>query len=141
MAASESEQRIIPLSEVAQHAQKPQQVWIAVDGFVYNITEFLDEHPGGPEIVLEHAGKDATKDFDEIGHSKAALAMMTKYRIGALPEGEGIRRAVASGKASGAAGGSTSSDDSSNMGTWLLYLVPVLLLGFGVWYQFLRPAA
>lgn len=34
-----------------------------VDGKVYDLTEFADEHPGGAELVHKYAGKDATKEF------------------------------------------------------------------------------
>lgn len=34
-----------------------------VDGKVYDLTEFADEHPGGAELVHKYAGRDATKEF------------------------------------------------------------------------------
>lgn len=48
------------------------------------MTKFLEEHPGGEEVLLEVAGKDATKEFDEIGHSKAAKSLVLKYQVGVL---------------------------------------------------------
>ena len=36
-----------------------------VDGKVYDLTEFADEHPGGAELVHKYAGKDATKEFTD----------------------------------------------------------------------------
>lgn len=48
------------------------------------MTKFLEEHPGGEEILLESAGKDATKDFEDIGHSKAAKNLLLKYQVGVL---------------------------------------------------------
>jgi cytochrome b involved in lipid metabolism len=38
--------------------------------------------PGGFDIILSNTGKDATEDFEEIGHSNAAKEMLTKYHIG-----------------------------------------------------------
>jgi hypothetical protein len=29
-------------------------------GNVYDVTEFLENHPGGPEIIVANAGKDAS---------------------------------------------------------------------------------
>ena len=45
-------------------------VWIALHGKVYDMSHFLKEHPGGEEVLLELAGKDGTKCFDDIGHSQ-----------------------------------------------------------------------
>ncbi|KAG5048198.1 hypothetical protein GLYMA_04G044300v4 [Glycine max] len=55
----------------------------AMEG-VLDVTKFLEEHPGGEEVILEVAGKDATKEFDVIGHSKAAQNMVLKYQVGVL---------------------------------------------------------
>lgn len=48
------------------------------------MTKFLEEHPGGDEVLIESAGKDATKEFDDIGHSKAAKEVLLKYQVGVL---------------------------------------------------------
>lgn len=48
------------------------------------MTKFLEEHPGGEEVILEVAGKDATMEFDAIGHSKAAQSLVLKYQVGVL---------------------------------------------------------
>nr|DAD41431.1 TPA_asm: hypothetical protein HUJ06_015754 [Nelumbo nucifera] len=51
---------------------------------VLDATSFLVEHPGGEEVLLESAGKDASKEFEAIGHSKAAQALVLKYQVGVL---------------------------------------------------------
>nr|GAT45009.1 predicted protein [Mycena chlorophos] len=50
---------------VAQHNSR-ESCWIIVHGKVYDVTEFLDEHPGGSKIILKYAGKDATAEYDPI---------------------------------------------------------------------------
>ena len=50
--------RTLSKDEVAQHNKK-NDCWIVVDGKVYDMTEFLDEHPGGRRLPLKYAGKDA----------------------------------------------------------------------------------
>ncbi|RAO73819.1 uncharacterized protein BHQ10_009831 [Talaromyces amestolkiae] len=52
-------------ADVAQHNSKD-SCWIAVRGKVYDITDFLDEHPGGARVILKCAGRDATEDYDAI---------------------------------------------------------------------------
>lgn len=43
--------------------------WIVIKDNVYNVTNFLQKHPGGETILLKYAGKDATKAFTNVGHS------------------------------------------------------------------------
>jgi predicted heme/steroid binding protein len=48
------------LEEVAKHNKKD-DLWIAVKGIVLDVTNWLDEHPGGPQALFSHMGKDATE--------------------------------------------------------------------------------
>ena len=49
----------ISASELALHKTK-EDCWIAVYGDVYDFTSFVDEHPGGPESMVEYAGESLT---------------------------------------------------------------------------------
>mmetsp|Transcript_3649 Transcript_3649/g.11432 ORF Transcript_3649/g.11432 Transcript_3649/m.11432 type:complete len:154 (+) Transcript_3649:2-463(+) len=79
--------KTITLDEIKAH-NSSETCWIAVDGIVYDITDFLDQHPGGEEVVLETAGTDATGSFDDVGHSSDARDQLKKYKIGELPAEE-----------------------------------------------------
>jgi len=46
------------------------------------------QHPGGAEILLEYAGRDASLAFQGAGHSSAALGALRSCLIGQLPESE-----------------------------------------------------
>ncbi|KAM0001619.1 putative cytochrome b5-like heme/steroid binding domain, cytochrome b5, heme-binding protein [Helianthus debilis subsp. tardiflorus] len=59
---------------------------------VYDVTPFMEDHPGGSEVLLASTGKDATDDFEDIGHSDDAKAMMDKYYIGDLEKSYKIER-------------------------------------------------
>lgn len=48
------------LDEIAKHNQKD-DLWIAVKGVVLDVTHWLDEHPGGPQALFSHMGKDASE--------------------------------------------------------------------------------
>ncbi|KAJ3196915.1 hypothetical protein HK101_007280 [Irineochytrium annulatum] len=67
--------------QVAAHSTN-KDCWMIVHGKVYDISAFLDEHPGGEDVLLEQAGKDATEAFEEIGHSSDARDMLVKYLKG-----------------------------------------------------------
>lgn len=47
---------------------------------------FSLQHPGGEEVLIEQAGKDATEEFEDVGHSSDAREIMQKYKIGELIE-------------------------------------------------------
>ena len=49
---------------------------------MYNISSFLDEHPGGSEIMMEFAGKNADSMFEDVGHSSQARERLSDFCIG-----------------------------------------------------------
>lgn len=51
---------------------------------VYDVSKYLDEHPGGAEILMEFAGKNADDMFEDIGHSTEARAKMKTLEIGVV---------------------------------------------------------
>ena len=50
---------------VAKHTTE-QSCWVVLYGDVYDVTPFLNRHPGGSRIILQLSGRDATKEFDPI---------------------------------------------------------------------------
>ncbi|XP_033607620.1 cytochrome b5 isoform X2 [Cryptotermes secundus] len=67
-----------------------QGAWIVIHNSIYNVTEFLNEHPGGEEVLLEQAGNDGTEAFEDVGHSTDARELMKKYKIGEVVEEDRI---------------------------------------------------
>lgn len=51
--------KLLNAEEVAKHNSE-QSCHVIVHGKVYDVTEFLPDHPGGKGIILKYAGKDAT---------------------------------------------------------------------------------
>lgn len=74
----------IPLREVQTH-NNAESCYVTIDEKVYDVTEFLDDHPGGGELILEYAGKDIKEILkDEISHfhSESAYEMLDECLIG-----------------------------------------------------------
>lgn len=57
---------------------------IIIDNVVYDVTAFLEEHPGGHEVLLRLAGGDASRCFREVGHSEIAHRWREQFKIGEL---------------------------------------------------------
>uniref|UniRef100_A0A8C3UPE3 Cytochrome b5 type B n=1 Tax=Catharus ustulatus TaxID=91951 RepID=A0A8C3UPE3_CATUS len=72
---------VFTLEEVAKR-NSSREAWLVIHGRVYDVTRFLAEHPGGEEVLLEQAGKDATESFEDVGHSTDAREMLKQYFIG-----------------------------------------------------------
>jgi fatty acid desaturase/predicted heme/steroid binding protein len=62
------------------------KIWIIVHNNVYDVTMFMDEHPGG-NLVLQHmAGKDATDAFENYHRDNVAKYMLPRYHIGTVQD-------------------------------------------------------
>jgi len=48
---------------------------VGLHGHVFDITDFFEQHPGSPEILLVQSGRDATAFFEDLGHSVGARRM------------------------------------------------------------------
>ncbi|KIM85387.1 hypothetical protein PILCRDRAFT_778154 [Piloderma croceum F 1598] len=59
------------LQQVAKH-NTPSSCWVIINNKVYDVTDFLTEHPGGSSIILKYAGRDATAAYEPI-HPPDAL--------------------------------------------------------------------
>ncbi|XP_051737483.1 cytochrome b5 [Ctenopharyngodon idella] len=71
------------LSEVEER-NSFKSTWIIINNKVYDVTKFLEEHPGGEEVLREQAGGDATESFEDVGHSTDAREMASTMLIGEL---------------------------------------------------------
>lgn len=85
------ELQLISLDQVAAH-DTFDDCWVVIYDYVYDCTEFLKKHPGGQDILVEYAGRDATLAFVGAGHSSSAQHLLSRYLIGELPFVEKIFR-------------------------------------------------
>ncbi|KAK1270433.1 hypothetical protein QJS04_geneDACA004448 [Acorus gramineus] len=75
--------KMYTLGDVSKHSTS-EDCWLIINGKVYDVTKFLDDHPGGDDVLLSATGKDATDDFEDVGHSDSARAMMDEYYVGEI---------------------------------------------------------
>ncbi|MBA0646787.1 hypothetical protein Goklo_014724 [Gossypium klotzschianum] len=78
------EGKVYTLAEFSQH-NNAKDCWLLIGGKVYNVTKFLEDHPGGDEVVCkwhDEYRKDATDDFEDVGHSSSARAMLDELYVG-----------------------------------------------------------
>ena len=71
----------IPIEEIEKHDNE-NSCYIILRDKVYDVTTFVNDHPGGSHSILGPAGSDATDDFEEAGHSKEARELLPQYLIG-----------------------------------------------------------
>ncbi|KAH9254248.1 hypothetical protein BASA81_007849 [Batrachochytrium salamandrivorans] len=115
-----SDRKTYTMEEVGKHRTE-KDCWMVIDGKVLDLKEFLSLHPGG-----DGAGKDATDDFEDTGHSSDARKQLEQYVIGVV---EGY---VESAERK-SAGGSFTTNGPSPMA--LLALVMVILAALFVLSQ------
>lgn len=49
-----------------------EQCFVGIHSNIYDITPFLWAHPGSPDTLMVHSGRDATAFFEDMGHSMGA---------------------------------------------------------------------
>ena len=93
-ASIEQQAKTFTMGEVASHSSRT-DCWTIISGQVYELTDFINRHPGGDE-VLRACGTDATtlftsrttKDGQSIGsgtpHSQAAQEQLDQLKLGTL---------------------------------------------------------
>ena len=70
--------------DVAKHATA-KSCWTSINGSVYDLTTWVNRHPGGARVIQAICGKDGTKAFNgqHRGAGKPA-AQLQAFRIGTL---------------------------------------------------------
>ncbi|CAG9857337.1 unnamed protein product [Phyllotreta striolata] len=109
------------LAEVKKHNDN-KSTWIVIHNNIYDVTAFLNEHPGGEEVLLEQAGREASEAFEDVGHSNDARELMVKYKIGELVEAE--RTAV---RTKNVDWGVSSNSENASQNSFKSWIIPIAL--------------
>ena len=71
-------------TEIAAH-NTAESCFVTIGNRVFDVTDFIDSHPGGGELVLEYGGKDIAeilKDETSHTHSEAAYEVLDDSFVG-----------------------------------------------------------
>lgn len=72
------------MTEVAKHST-PADCWTAVNGKVYNLTQWINKHPGGSKAIIYMCGIDGSKGFNgQHGEQERPASELAGFQIGIL---------------------------------------------------------
>jgi len=87
---------VLTTSEVAKHNSES-DCWQIINSSVYDVTDYLAEHPGGGQIMILYCGKDATEAYDTKDgrgkpHSAQADEELLTLRLGDLNQSINLQK-------------------------------------------------
>lgn len=91
--AVSSEERKVSSEELKAHRSEA-SCWVLLNGDVWDLTPFLMDHPGGPGVILEYAGRDATAFWESLHPPEVLSQLNAKLRIG-VPDFDAAAAAAA----------------------------------------------
>ncbi|EEH19514.1 hypothetical protein PABG_01833 [Paracoccidioides brasiliensis Pb03] len=115
------------IREVSEHNTK-KDLYVTIHDKVYNVSTFVDEHPGGEEVLLDVGGQDATEAFEDVGHSDEAREILQGMLVGSLKRLPGDP--VAKPQYQSTSSSSTTSSGSTGFGIGV-YAILILLGAIG----------
>ncbi|KAK4111291.1 cytochrome b5 [Canariomyces notabilis] len=121
--------------DVAEHNTK-KDLYVVIHDKVYDVSKFVDEHPGGEEVLLDVAGQDATEAFEDVGHSDEARETLEQLLIGNLKRNPGDPKPKAPIPGAVAPPANTSNATGLGIGLYAIVLLGGLA-AFGA-YQYLQ---
>lgn len=80
--------RKLTYADVAVHTGR-HDLYVIIQDKVLDLSKFVEEHPGGEEVLVDQAGKDATVAFEDVGHSADARQILETLVIGTLDKKAG----------------------------------------------------
>lgn len=74
------------MDDVAKH-NTPTDCWVAIRGGVYNLTTWINQHPGGKQAILSLCGKDGTTAFTgQHGGQEQPEQTLASFKVGVVAQ-------------------------------------------------------
>lgn len=90
----------IPLADVRAHNNE-KSCYVTIGTRVFDVTDFLSDHPGGGDLILEYGGRDVKEIMEDTVshfHSEAAYEILDESLVGFVANEAVLNGAVKSGK-------------------------------------------
>lgn len=85
-AATPSPTTSFTMAQVAEHSSA-EDCYTAIEGSVYDLSNFVSKHPGGEEAIMSICGKDGTAAFStQHGDDRRPNSTLATLKIGVLAE-------------------------------------------------------
>lgn len=76
------EEKAFTMDEITKHNSE-ESCWTIIRGEVYDLTDWISQHPGGPDKILSICGKDGTEAFiQKHGGKEKPEETLKKFKIG-----------------------------------------------------------
>lgn len=82
----ESNRRLISMDEVKKHNKTGDSMWTVLKGRVYNITPYMNFHPGGVDMLMKAVGRDGTLLFNKYHAWVSYDILLEKCLVGVLDD-------------------------------------------------------
>ena len=88
------------VEEVARHS-RASDLWLIIDGAVFDVTDFVEEHPGGLEALMKRPGQDNSEGFNGPQHPEKVHQLIGEFYVGRLKKADGHSGAADTVRAGG----------------------------------------
>ncbi len=84
--ATSSSASTYTMADVAKHNSQA-SCWTTISGGVYDVTSWINQHPGGPEAILSLCGADGSAAFNgQHGGQRRPEQELASFKIGTLSQ-------------------------------------------------------
>lgn len=90
----------IPVADVRAHNNE-KSCYVTIGTRVFDVTDFLSDHPGGGDLILEYGGRDVKEIMEDTVshfHSEAAYEILEESLVGFVANEKVLNGVVKSGK-------------------------------------------